>query len=138
MHEALVKSPIQRAIIILDLSLETVAKKEGVEPVPPVWEQEASGKDKVMWMVGNRSVQEAHPYDLGQHGLFTYEILKGLAGAADMDKDGTILAGELCTYAKGQVLKSAREQFANQQEPLCIPPPGQGAAVRLQAVAKLK
>lgn len=138
MHEALVKSPIQRAIIILDLSLEPVAKKDGVEPVPPVWEQETAGKEKVMWMVGNRSVQEAHPYDLGQHGLFTYEILKGLAGAADMDKDGTILAGELCTYAKGQVLESAREQFANQQEPLCIPPPGQGAAVRLQAVAKLK
>lgn len=138
LHEALVKSPIGRAIVILDLSLERVAMKDGVEPVPPLWEQAGEGKERIMWMVGNRAVQEAHPYDLGQHGLFTYEILKGLGGAADVDQDGTVLAGELCTYAKGRVFKSARERFGNEQEPLCIPPPGQGAMVRLQPVAKLK
>ncbi|BFU95556.1 MAG: conserved protein of unknown function [Nitrospira sp.] len=138
LHEALVKSPMQRAIIILDLSLERVAMKDGVEPVPPLWEQTGEGKERIMWMVGNRAVQEAHPYDLGQHGLFTYEILKGLGGAADIDQDGTVLAGELCTYAKGRVFKSARERFGNEQEPLCIPPPGQGATVRLQPVAKIK
>ena len=43
-----------------------------------------------------------------------------------------------CTYTKGQVLKMAREQFGNEQEPLCVPGPGQGATVRLQPVAKLK
>jgi hypothetical protein len=138
MREALVKLPIQQAIVILDLSLETVARKDGLEPAPPLWEQDARGKEKLMWMVGNRSAQEAHPYDLGLHGLFTYEILRGLAGDADIDKDGTILAGELCTYAKGQVLKAAREQFANEQQPMCLPGPGQGATVRLQPVAKLK
>jgi hypothetical protein len=83
-------------------------------------------------------VQEAHYYDLGQHGLFAYQLLKGLGGAADIDKDGTILAGELCMYAKGQVGKMAREQFGNAQEPLCVPGPGHGAMVRLQPVAKLR
>ncbi len=67
-----------------------------------------------MWMVGNRAVQEAHSYDPGQHGLFTYQLLKGLGGAADLDKNGTILAGELCTYTKGQVLKVAQEQYGNE------------------------
>lgn len=138
LHEALARLPIQRAIVILDLSLEAVAKKEGTEPVAPVWEQEGQSKDKVMWMIGNRAIQEAHPYDVGQHGLFTYELLKGLAGAADADKDGTILAGELCAYAKGQVVTIAREQFGNEQEPMCVPGPGQGATVRLQPLAKLK
>ena len=138
LHEALVKLPIQRAIVILDLSLEQSKKSESLDGAAPVWEQGAQGKEKVMWMVGNRAVQDAHPYDVGQHGLFTYEVLKGLAGAADVDRDGTILAGELCTYAKGQVIQIAREQFGNEQEPLCIPGPGQGAAVRLQPLAKLK
>jgi hypothetical protein len=138
LNEALVRSPVQLAIVILDLSLESVALKDGIDPVPPQWEQTGRGKEKIMWMVGNRSVQEAHPYDLGHHGLFTYEILNGLGGAADMDKDGTVLAGELCTYAKGRVFKSARERFGNEQEPLCVPPPGQGAAVRLQPVSRLK
>jgi len=138
LHEALVKLPLQRAIIILDLSLERTEAKEGVEPAAPFWEQEGQSKDKVMWMVGNRAVQESHPYDLGQHGLFTYELLRGWGGAADVDKDGTILAGELCTYTRGRVAKIAREQFGNEQEPLCVPGPGQGAMVRLQPVAKLK
>ena len=91
-----------------------------------------------MWMVGNRAVQEAHSYDPGQHGLFTYQLLKGLGGAADLDKDGTILAGELCAYTKRQVLKVAQEQYGNEQEPLCLPGPGQGASVRLQPVARFK
>jgi hypothetical protein len=65
-------------------------------------------------------------------------LLKGLGGAADVDGDGTILAGELCVYARGQVAKMAREQFGNEQDPLCVPGPGQGAMVRLQPVAKLK
>ena len=89
-------------------------------------------------MIGNRAIQEAHHFDLGQHGLFTYQLLKGLGGGADIDKDGTILAGELCTYAKGQVTKMAREQFANEQQPSCIPGPGQGALSRLQPVAQFR
>ena len=91
-----------------------------------------------MWMVGNRAVQDAHHFDLGHHGLFAYQLLKGLGGAADVDGDGTILAGELCVYARGQVAKMAHEQFGNEQDPLCVPGPGQGAMVRLQPVAKLK
>jgi hypothetical protein len=139
LHEDLVKLPISRAVVILDLSLEPLPGKEGTaDGAPPDWEQEAAGKEKIMWMIGNRSVQEAHAYDPGQHGLFTYQVLKGLAGAADIDRDGTILAGELCTYVRGQVMTTAREQFGNEQEPICIPGPGQGAMVRLQPLAKLK
>jgi hypothetical protein len=65
-------------------------------------------------------------------------LLKGLSGAADLDKNDTILAGELCTYTKGQVLKMAHEQYGNEQEPLCLPGPGQGALVRLQPIAQFK
>src|SRR5512146_1621824 len=138
LQEALSKLPIQRAIVMLDLSLEPAQRKESAEQVRPRWEQEGQGKEKIMWMIGSRTAQEAHTYDVGQHGLFTYQLLLGLGGAADVDKDGTILAGELCTYTRGHVAKMAREQFGNEQEPLCIPGPGQGAMVRLQPLAKLK
>jgi hypothetical protein len=138
LQESLNKLPIQRAIIMLDLSLEYLSAQDGASPAAPVWPQEEQGKERVMWMVGNRAVQDAHHFDLGHHGLFAYQLLKGLGGAADVDKDGTILAGELCTYARGQVAKMARDQFGNEQDPLCVPGPGQGAMVRLQPVAKLK
>lgn len=138
LQESLAKLPIQRAVVMLDLSLELAPGKELTDKAAPLWEQEGAGKEKIMWIVGNRTVQEAHSYDPGQHGLFTYQLLKGLGGAADLDKDGTILTGELCTYTKGQVLKVAQEQYGNEQEPLCVPGPGQGASVRLQPVARFK
>ena len=139
LQASLTKLPIQRAIVVLDLSLGWAPGKEAAGGIAPLWEQqEGSGKEKIMWMVGNREVQEVHSYDPGQHGLFTYQMLKGLGGAADLDKNGTILAGELCAYTKGQVLKVAQEQYGNAQEPLCLPGPGQGASVRLQPVARFK
>jgi hypothetical protein len=138
LQESLAKLPIQRAVVMLDLSLELVPGKETAGMVAPLWEQEGSGKEKMMWMIGNRAVQESHSYEPGQHGLFIYQLLKGLGGAADLDKDDTILAGELCAYTKRQVLKVAQEQYGNEQEPLCVPGPGQGALVRLQPFARFK
>jgi hypothetical protein len=138
LQESLAKLPIQRAIVMLDLSLELAPSAEAVGTIAPLWEQEGSGKEKIMWIIGNRAVQQAHAYDPGQHGLFTYHLLKGFAGSADLDKDGTILAGELCIYTKQQVRKVAQEQYGNEQEPLCLPGPGQGALVRLQPVARFK
>lgn len=138
LQEALIKLPILRAIVVLDLSLEQAHGEEVAEAVAPVWPQEGLEKDRIMWMVGSQTVQESHQYDLVRHGLFTYQLLRGLAGAADVDKDGTILAGELCTFTRGQVITAAREQFGNEQEPLCLPGPGKGATVRLQPVARFK
>ena len=138
LQESLARLPIQQAVVMLDLSLELAPRKEAADGIAPLWGREGSGKEKIMWMVGNRAVQEAHSYDPGRHGLFTYQLLKGLGGAADLDKNGTILAGELCTYTKWQVLKVAQEQYDNEQEPLCLPGPGQGALVRLQPVARFK
>ena len=138
LQESLAKLPIQAAVVMLDLSLERAPGKEAAGMIAPLWEQEGSREEKIMWMVGNRAVREAHSYDPGRHGLFTYQLLKGLGGAADLNKDGTILAGELCTYTKWQMIKVAHEQYGSEQEPLCLPGPGQGAAVRLQPVARFK
>ena len=138
LQTSLEKLPIHQAVVMLDLSLGLAAGKEAANGIAPLWEQLAHGNEKIMWMVGNRSIQEAHSYDPGQHGLFTYQLLKGLRGAADLDKNGTILTGELCTYTRGQVLKMAHEQYGNEQEPLCLPGPGHGASVRLQPVARFK
>jgi hypothetical protein len=138
LQESLEKLPIQQAIVMLDLSLESASSAESASMAVPLWGQEGAGKDKIMWMIGNRGLQESHSYDPGQHGLFAYQWLKGLGGAADLDKDGTILAGELCAYTKGQVLKISQEQYGKEQEPLCLPGPGQGAMVRLQPLARFK
>lgn len=52
--------------------------------------------------------------EAGGHGLFTRALLKGLAGAADLNKDGYITASELYQYITPQVLEESR----NSQNPV--------------------
>lgn len=42
----------------------------------------------------------------GGHGVFTYYLLQGLQGSADLDHDGNVTVGELFTYVNAQVLKA--------------------------------
>jgi hypothetical protein len=138
LQESLYHLPIQRAILMFDVSMDPSPGAD-LSAMPPFeWEFVSSEERKhvEMWMVGNRNLQEAHAYEQGKHGLFTYHLLRGLQGIADMDRDGTVMAGELCTYARGQVARVAREQFGNKQDPICVPSTGRGAMVRIHPVAK--
>ncbi len=137
LQESLARVPIQRAILMFDVSLDPAPGADPATTPSPNWEAGGGDrKDQTMLMVGNRGLQEAHAYEQGRHGLFTYHLLRGLQGVADVDRDGTVVAGELCTYVRGQVARVAREQFGNEQDPLCFPPPGQGAMIRIHPLAK--
>ena len=104
----------------------------------PAWEtaETGQGTDRLMWIIGNNLLQDAHAYRPGQHGLFTYYLFKGLRGAADLDKNGTVLAGELCTYVHRQVQDGAQHQYGNAQEPLCLPNSGQPSRLRALPLSK--
>jgi hypothetical protein len=138
LQEALYRLPIRRAILMFDVSMDPAPGVGLADIPPPAWESSVSvaRKDVEMWMVGNRSLQEAHAYDEGKHGLFTYHLLRGLQGVADVDRDGTVVAGELCTYARSQAALVAREQFGNKQDALCVPATGRGGMVRIHPVAR--
>ena len=137
LQESLARLPIYRAILMFEVSLGPSPGADPAETPPPRWELGAGRlKDQMMWMVGNKSLQEAHAYEQGGHGLFTYHLLRGLQGLADIDRDGKVEAGELCLFARDQVARVASEQFGNEQDPLCIPPPGQGAMIRIHPLAK--
>lgn len=138
LQEVLYRLPIQRAILMFDVSMDPSPGTTLADVPSPAWESPVSEarKDVEMWMVGNRGLQEAHAYDEGKHGLFTYHLLRGLQGAADADRDGTVIAGELCIYARGQAARVAREQFDNKHDALCFPKTGQGGMVRIHPVAR--
>ncbi|MBS0181925.1 MAG: hypothetical protein JSS39_05945 [Nitrospira sp.] len=138
LQEVLYRLPIRRAIVMFDVSLDP-SPGAGLADIPsPAWESSVSEarKDVEMWMVSNRGLQEAHAYDEGKHGLFTYQLLRGLQGLADVDRDGTVVAGELCTYARGEAARVAREQFGNKQDALCVPGIGREGMVRIYPVAR--
>lgn len=138
LQESVARLPIQRAIFMFDMSLDPSPGADLKTMPSPNWTSgvDEQRKDVEMWMVGNRNLQEAHVSEQGKHGLFTYQLLRGLQGLADFDRDGTVVAGELCLYARGEVARVDREQAATRQDPLCLPPVGRGAMVRIHPVAK--
>lgn len=137
LQEALGRLPIQRAILMFDVSLEHAAGADPATGAAPVWEIGATDASaKMMWMIGNNGLQESQAFEPGRHGLFTYQLLRGLQGPADLDRDGTVAAGELCAFARGEVARMTSEQIGSSQQPVCLPAPGQGALVRIHPMAK--
>jgi len=53
----------------------------------------------------------------GGHGVFTHFLIKGLNGEADLNKDGTVTAGELFQYVREQVQKATTMD----QTPVALP-----------------
>ncbi len=54
-----------------------------------------------------------------QHGIFSYYLMKGMEGDADMDKDGKITLGEMRDYLVEQVGRQAA-MMSRKQEPQLI------------------
>lgn len=52
------------------------------------------------------------------HGLFTYHIVEGLKGKADMNKDGFIKIAELSDYVEENVVILSEKIFKRQQTPV--------------------
>lgn len=57
------------------------------------------------------------------HGLFTYQMLKGLVGEADLNRDGRVRLGELASYVKEAVDRKSRQLYGQtrDQTPVLTP-----------------
>jgi hypothetical protein len=117
------KLPVEHAVLLLDVTLTEPPDPGPVKRKKPIWAPlPALMQDgKLVQMIGSTEFQHAHEYPKGKHGLFTYYLLKGLAGDADEDRNGIVAMGELFEYVRDQVMETARADFGNEQEPMCIP-----------------
>jgi uncharacterized caspase-like protein len=53
-----------------------------------------------------------------KHGIFSFYVMKGLEGEADMNKDGKITAGELQAYLADMVPRQALKMNRKQEPQL--------------------
>ena len=138
LQAALAGLSIQRAVLLLDVSLSVPSVSQNHRS--PVWDTGAPGLQdgKLVQILGIHGIQKAHQYEQGQHGLFTYYLLKGLGGTADRNQDGVVAVGELFDYVHAQVPKTAKAQYGNEQEPSCVPPLGPRAPVRGVSLARFR
>ncbi|MFM8552424.1 MAG: hypothetical protein ACKOCD_09005 [Nitrospiraceae bacterium] len=125
LQAALAGLPVQHAVVMLDVTLSlppgTVLPNGQADGLEPVWGMTEGADGKLVQMIGVSRSQFTHQYEQGKHGLFTYFLLKGLAGAADQDHNGTVAVGELFEYAQRQVSTTAKADFGNEQNPVCVP-----------------
>jgi len=125
LQAALASLPVEHTVLLLDVTLAvppgTVLPDGKPDGLDPIWGTPEVADGKLVQMIGVSRMQLTHQYEQGKHGLFTYFLLKGLGGAADRDKNGTVVAGELFEYAQRQVAMTAKTDFGNEQEPACVP-----------------
>ena len=86
-----------------------------------------SNEDKVLaklarssgtyFLVASGSDQLASEFDALGHGVFTYSLLLGLSGEADIDKDNVISVKELSIYAESKVPELSELHKGNPQYP---------------------
>ena len=86
-----------RAVNVDDLFLERLTRSKGRAIIT------AARPNEVSLELG----------DLG-HGLFTYHLVRGLQGAADLNRDGIVSLQELYEYVEQQVSQKARSVGGNQ------------------------
>ncbi|MBA3752574.1 MAG: caspase family protein [Nitrospira sp.] len=59
--------------------------------------------------------------DTLRHGLFTYYLLRGLRGEADLNRNGEVTIGEVTAYVTRTVPMMARSTFKQEQQPQVLP-----------------
>ena len=64
-----------------------------------------------MYLAGQGALEAP---DLG-HGIFTYYVLEGLKGAADLNRDGIVSLQELYEYVEREASHKARAIGGNQR-----------------------
>jgi len=80
---------------------------------------------KIIVMAAAKGNQLSNYYKEMQQGLFTYYLLKGMAGDADTNSDKKIQIKELTKYVEGEVDAASRRLFglSRQQNPVIMPIP---------------
>ncbi|SLM46523.1 exported protein of unknown function [Nitrospira japonica] len=127
LYEQLAKLPAREILVVLDSCFSgsggrsVIAK--GARPLVVSMENPVLTGDRVVVLTASSASQISSTYDQKSHGLFTYFFLKGLQGAADTNKDGTIDLSELYAYVKPEVERVARREYNNDQVPQLIGSP---------------
>lgn len=121
LYEQLNKLPAKQVIVMLDSCFSggggrsVIAK--GMRPMVISVENPVIAGGRTVVLAASAGEQVSSTYDQKSHGLLTYYFLKGLQGAADKNKDGSIELAEVFDYVKPQVERKARRDFNNEQTP---------------------
>jgi hypothetical protein len=84
----------------------------------PKW---AGTGESMLQLISTTGFGKSLESDTWRHGLFTYYLLRGLRGEADLDRNGEVTIGEVTTYINRKVPAVARSDFKQEQQPQALP-----------------
>ena len=123
--ENLEKLPVKKIFLIIEACFSGVSDNgpiiTGISPLI-VGEIAPKKSQKVYCFTATTENQVAIWYREAGHGLFTYYLLKGLRGEADLNKDFLLTLGELKKYVTEKVILSAKNMRDLYQKPIFTGP----------------
>ncbi|MBI4823824.1 MAG: tetratricopeptide repeat protein [Nitrospirae bacterium] len=93
---------------------------KGTRPLVITMDNSMVLSQKIAVLSASGGAEISSTYDEKGHGLFTYFMLRGLKGEADVNRNGSIEIGELFGYLKPEVERIARRLYNNEQTPQLI------------------
>lgn len=126
LYEALGRLPAREIVVALDSCFSGAGGRSviarGARPLVMNLGTPQNPSRNMAIISASSGDQISSTYDEKGHGLFTYFMLKGLKGEADVDGKGQIEIGELFNYIKPNVERIARKIYNNEQSPQLIAP----------------
>jgi hypothetical protein len=137
---ALAKLPAQHVVVFLDVEPTDGFDGGDDRATAPDWRIGVSSSiaGKIVLVASAGRGQSSHALEAGRHGLFAYWMLRGLAGEADHNRDGSVWLGELYDWISAKVPEVARRLDGREQAPFSVPMLTVGAKERDIVLTKVK
>jgi len=128
-YNCISKLNVKSAVIFIDACFSGQSREgelvlAGGRPLVVTEISKPSGNISVL--TATTGSQIASAYSEKKHGIFTYFLLKGLRGEADLNNDGSITLKELYDYLYPKVVETAKNLKDREQTPQLL---GKGDAI---------
>lgn len=117
LETALGRLKAKQVLFVFDGTVLKNGSEARTKAAPPKWGAAGS----VVHMISATGFGKSLESDTLHHGLFTYYLLRGLRGDADVNRNGEVTIGEVSAYVNRKVPAAARSTFKQEQQPQILP-----------------
>jgi len=138
LEAGLTRLKAKQTVFIFDGLVSRLGPETKTKVTNPQW---GAGGSSTVYLISPSGLGNGLEDERHRHGLFTYYLLRGLRGDADVNRDGDITIGEVIQFVSQKVAWAARARFNREQRVLSVPslrPSDKTAEIILTKVASIQ